>query len=93
MKRRANNRFNGARGGRFTENRGARTALDEIQRLRLAGIRAGTWPSHAFDDWRDVAEEAHVRIEHGEPLTWRDRTALEIVDAIEQAEEAANAQG
>lgn len=73
----------GRQGGRFagsTINYGE-TAMTELHRLRLAGIKAGTWPTWADDEWLAKAETAVRRGDTSGPAV----RAMETAKAIRTA--------
>lgn len=51
MRRKASERFNGRRGGRFAEE-GAGRQLENFRQLRIFEAGRGAWPEHSLVEWR-----------------------------------------
>lgn len=58
--------------------RTASSLLDELDVVRRRHVRAGTWPEHSLEVWRQVYDEAILQTIAGRSLTRAQRHALEL---------------
>lgn len=60
-------------------------SLRAIDRARLEGIRARTWPKHSVDEWLRLAGPARARYNAGHAPTPLEAKALAVEDAVRQS--------
>lgn len=59
-------------------------ALADMQALRLACIRDGSWPTWSLDSWRARAIAAQLKLDAGESISLGDHHAIQVSVLVDE---------